>query len=87
MFERMLLIFVTIIGVAVSISPTWARHRPAYRYCDPQTGDAIRPDIQALNRLKNREVAPTAKDIDVKSRPIMTPPRTESNVLLSLRNH
>ena len=49
---------------AFNCSPAWARNRAMYRYCDPQTGDAVRPDIQALNRLKNREAAPTAKDID-----------------------
>jgi hypothetical protein len=34
------------------------------RYCDPEYGDAVRPDIRALNRLKNRQSAPTARDID-----------------------
>jgi len=61
---RLAAILVTVVGVAVSVSPALTRRRATYRYCDPQTGDAVRPDIQALNRLKNRETAPIAKDFD-----------------------
>jgi len=49
---------------ALTISPAWARHPSTHRPCDPQTGDAVQPAIQALNRLKNRETAPTARDIN-----------------------
>ena len=52
------------VAAGFNCSPVWARHHAAYRYCDPEAGDAVRPDIQALNRLKNREAAPTAKDFD-----------------------
>jgi hypothetical protein len=58
------LVALAAIAAAFNCSPASARHRAAYRYCDPQTGDAVRPDIQAINRLKNREAAPTAKDFD-----------------------
>ena len=62
--DKLLVLAVAAIPTAFNCSPALARHRAAYRYCDPETGDAVRPDIQALNRLKNREAAPTAKDFD-----------------------
>ena len=52
------------IAATFNCSPASARHHTAYRYCDPEAGDAVRPDIQVLNRLKNREAVPTAKDVD-----------------------
>lgn len=36
----------------------------ATRVCDPESGDAIQPSVQALNRLKNRSAAPAPSDID-----------------------
>lgn len=59
-----LLVLAAAMTAAFNYSPAWARHRAAYRYCDPQAGDAVRPDIQTLNRLKNRESLPTTKDFD-----------------------
>lgn len=58
------LIVLTAIATGFSCSAVWARHRAAHRYCDPETGDAVRSDIQALNRVKNRGEAPTTKDFD-----------------------
>lgn len=45
-------------------SSAFARRSYASRDCNPETGDAIQPSIQALNRLKNRSTAPTPFDID-----------------------
>ncbi len=59
-----LLVTVALLVATVTISPAWARHAPTHRPCDPETGDAVQPAIQALNRLKNREAAPTTRDID-----------------------
>jgi hypothetical protein len=50
--------------VLASPSNAWARHSSAPRVCDPETGDAVRPDVQALNRLKNRATAPNQSQID-----------------------
>jgi len=52
------------VAATFNCAPAWARYRPAYRYCDSEAGDAVRPDIQALNRLKNRQSAPAANDIN-----------------------
>jgi hypothetical protein len=60
----LLALAVGVIGVALCSSPVWARHRAANHYCDPQMGDAVRPDIQALNVVKNRQSAPAANGID-----------------------
>lgn len=45
-------------------SSALARHRYAFRICDPETGDAAQPSVQALNRFKNRSTAPLPSDID-----------------------
>src|SRR5579863_7964422 len=45
-------------------SPAFARHSYANRVCDPETGDAVQPSVEALNVLKNRSTAPTPSDID-----------------------
>jgi hypothetical protein len=62
--HELLALAVGVIVVALCGLPVWARHRAAYHYCDPRMGDAVRPDIQALNILKNRQSAPAANDID-----------------------
>ncbi|HEY3939499.1 MAG TPA: hypothetical protein VGL97_18855 [Bryobacteraceae bacterium] len=61
---ELLALTVGVIGVALYSSPVSARHRAAYHYCDPQMGDAVRPDIQALNILKNRQTAAVTNNID-----------------------
>ena len=59
-----LVVIVALLVTIGFVSPSWAHHRVTPRPCDPETGDAIQPAIQTLNRLKNRETAPTAKDLD-----------------------
>ena len=51
---NLLVLLATTFAASLNVSAAWGRHRAVYRYCDPETGDAVRPDIQALNRLKNR---------------------------------
>ena len=59
-----ILVFGGAIALAgILCSPAWARHSYALRVCDPEAGDAVQPSIQALNRLKNRSVAPAPTDI------------------------
>src|SRR5579862_7911366 len=45
-------------------NPALARHRDIFRLCNSETGDAVQPSVQALNRLKNRLTAPTRSQID-----------------------
>ena len=59
-----LLLTVALLVATLSVSPAWTRNRVTHRPCDPETGDAVQPAIQALNRLKNRESIPTASDMD-----------------------
>src|ERR1700720_445951 len=61
---NLLVLLATTLAASLNVSAAWARHRTEYRFCDSETGDAVRPDIQALNRLKNRQTAPTAQNID-----------------------
>ena len=61
---ELLALAVGVIGVALCTSPVSVRHRAGYHYCDPQTGDAVRPDIQSLNVLKNRQSASAGNDVD-----------------------
>jgi len=63
-FYLRLLVTLALLVATLTISPAWARHPAAHRPCDPQTGDAVQPAIQALNRLKNRGAAPTTRDIN-----------------------
>jgi hypothetical protein len=58
------MVTVAVLVAVLAISPAWARHTATHRPCDPETGDAVQPTIQALNRLKNRETAPTPRDFD-----------------------
>src|ERR1700735_2762023 len=58
------LVIVALLTAALTISPAWAGHPAAHHPCDPQTGDAVQPAVQALNRLKNRETTPTTRDLD-----------------------
>ena len=53
------------IALAVSLdSPATARRHYSARVCNSETGDAAQPSVQALNRLKNRSIAPLPSEID-----------------------
>jgi hypothetical protein len=66
---KTILSYVVLCFAITAAYPGMARHTRSDRVCDPETGDAVRPDIQALNRLKNRSAAPSSADID----PLVSP--------------